>query len=263
MKILLRPKRVLGTPKRLAEALGYRLRFYPNPKRKRILDFRTDFLYTLPAIQDVENAPRGFVAAVSFFRKNKAEQRWVLHMNNIPVPKWATTHDEALDTWPRQDPGRPADAFIVRPLHHHQGKNYRTTGDPIAFTEGREYIQEVFPKTREYRIIYVFGKPLILIRKKPVEGLGVAEAWNHDRGSIFQTVNNVDGSRLKKNTTAFDDLAEFLPIRNCHICAVDILYTKRKGEDAKYVVCEVNSWPGITIDENIDTIVQEIRRVQP
>jgi hypothetical protein len=247
--ILLRPRSILGTPKRLAQELGFRLRFYPNPRRNFFLDFRRDLCYILPEMKDIKNCPYSYLDALYFFKANKASQRKILSAYKIPVPRWATTHPEAREL--------AGETFVVRPLHHQHGKKYRLSDLPDAFSEGYEYVSEVFPKTREYRVIYLFGKPVIQLRKKPAPGLRPEDAWNHSQGSYFQTVQNVQEGVLWQKTSFYKDLENFPPILGSHICAVDVLFNSKSHPN--YVVCEINSCPSITIPENVKTIVEAVR----
>jgi hypothetical protein len=132
---------------------------------------------------------------------------------------------------------------------------YRVTGDRLDFVVGQEYISELFPKRREYRIIFLFGKPLISLRKKPNEGVTDAEPWGH-ANSRFQTIIDVPNCRLS-GTDVYDRLSAMPAVKAAHIVAADVLYNVKS--DPKYSVLELNFCPGVDIDANRASIVEAIR----
>lgn len=246
--IVVRPKGILGTPERISDAVSARLRKYPNERfPNRVFDYRTDFFMTNVRTEHVRNAPDEYRRVSEFFTQNKYGQRRLLHEAGIPVPRVAAGHTQAREL--------TGTRFVVRPLRHSKGQNYRVTENPVDFIPQQEYISELYPKKREYRVIFVYGSPLIVLRKKPNEGVSDAEPWGHEN-SRFQTINDVAGSRLA-GTDCFWHLAHHPVIASSHIVAVDILYNSKHPD--RYVVLEYNQCPGIDITGNLQRVVEAIR----
>jgi hypothetical protein len=244
---VVRPHKVSTTPRILAQELGFTLRKYHNPlKPNRIYDFKRDFFVALPSIVHTRNAPPEYPQAATFFGENKYRQRLMLAVSGWPVPMSAINKDRAKEM--------EGDRFVVRHFRHQKGEFYKVTESNQDFVEGKEYISEVFPKTREYRVIVLFGEPVVLLRKKPPEGAQPWDAWNHAHEAVFQSVKDVQGGRLAQHTDFFERLKTWSVAKGCHICAMDVLYTKKK-----YVICEVNSCPSLTIDDNRAKIVEIIK----
>jgi hypothetical protein len=143
--------------------------------------------------------------------------------------------------------------YVVRPYRHHGGENYRITTDPEDFQEGSEYISRIFEKDREYRIIYVLGTPLVVLKKKVPEGLSNQLHWNFANGSTFVTVPMAES--VLRRTDIFRRLETNPIIQYADIVGVDVLY-KNTGE---YVIVEFNSAPGINIPANLESIATHVR----
>lgn len=243
---VVRPKPILGTPKSIATDLGCRLRYWPNAQRPRRYDYNRDFFMTPIHPEHISNAPTIYNDLYHFSTRNKYGQRQILK-NFVPVPNAAGSVVEAEQL--------TGDRFVVRPLRHSGGIGYRTTGQRLDFVHGQEYISELFPKRREYRIIFVFGNPLIVLRKKPNEGITDDLPWGHEN-SRFQTINDVPASKLAA-TDVFQRLGEMPAVRAAHIVAADILYNGKSKP--QYAVLELNFCPGVDIDNNRTKIVEAIR----
>ena len=218
-RYVVRPKGILGTPKAVARELGFRVRFYPNPAKHRIFDYQRDFFMGPVAPQHVKNAPLGYGTFHDFTTRNKYGQRQALAEAGVPVPQCASSLAETQGL-PFYDGLR----FVVRPLRHSGGAGYRFTNNRLDFTPGEEYISEFYPKKREYRVIFVFGKPMIWLRKKPHEGVSNEEPWGH-QNSRFQTIIDVDSSPLS-STDCVARLGNTDIVRSAHICAADVLFNK-------------------------------------
>lgn len=245
---VVRPPSIIGTPRLLARDLNWRVRKYPNPRRPdRMYTYIRDF-FTMPVHpQHVRGCTPEYVETFNFLTRNKYGQRNALQTTNIPTPHTA------------QDPHNAgilgSERFVVRPLRHSGGRDYRVTDNRLDFVAGTEYISELYPKRREYRIIFVFGQPLIYLRKKPNEGVSEQEPWGH-ANSVFQTINDPANCRLV-GTDCVHRLSAFPVIRGAHIVAADILYNPKHTQP--YVVLELNACPALTIGENRDRIVQAIK----
>jgi hypothetical protein len=245
---VVRPPGIHGTPRQVADELGFRLRKFPNPAvPDRVFDYSRDFLMTPVPPANLRNVSTPYYDTFAFATRNKYGQRRALETAGIPVPSVAATHEEA---------GRLAGTrFVARPLRHSRGVGYRVTSDRSDFTPGREYISELYPKRREYRIIFVRGEPLIFLRKKPHEGVDETQPWGHEN-SRFQTINDVAGSRIG-GTDAAAVLSRYPVIKGAHIAAVDILYNNR--DPKPWVALEINFCPGLDIDNNRARVVEYIR----
>lgn len=243
---VVRPKGIRGTPSDIAQALHTQTRRYPNRQPVRF-DYRRDFFMTPVAPQDVSNAPDTYSALYNFLTRNKYGQRKILGQY-VNVPACAASQSEAA--------ALSGDKFVVRPLRHFGGMGYRVTENKLDFAAGSEYISELYPKKREYRVIFVFGKPLIWLRKKPNGGCTSEDPWGHEN-SFFQTINDVPNSRLC-GTDCVARLTSSRLISTAHIVAADILYNGRL--DQKYAVLELNVCPSLQIDNNREKVVDAIRQ---
>lgn len=142
-----------------------------------------------------------------------------------------------------------APKYIVRPLRHSQGQSYSLRSNETDYEAGREYIQEVYPKNHEYRVIICRGEPLITLYKRRPEGLHFADAWNHTNGSSFVTVHNPDNDRLR-HTDLYNRIRSFPLFKSLDLIGLDVMTAKR----GLYAVIEVNLCPALTIDNNLERI---------
>lgn len=236
------------TPKKLAAELGETTRFYPNPDYPtRRFDFTTDFFMRPVSPEHVNNYPTEYKETYNFGVKNKYGQRTALAAKGIPVPRAAGDHTTAA--------ALTGDRFVVRPLRHTRSMGYRITSNRLDFSPGTEYISELYPKRREYRITFVFGKPLIWLRKKPHEGVQQDAPWGHEN-SKFQTINNIQASPLAA-TDCVDRLAALDIIKGSHILAADIMFNPDATE--RWVCLELNFCPSLEIGGNRDKVKEAIR----
>jgi hypothetical protein len=199
-----------------------------------------------------------------FFSQTKAGQRTLLRASGIPVPDTTTRQDVAaswlvprteepsLDNPRGQREGAETPTFIVRPLRHAGGIGFRLTKTPTDFIPGQEYVQRLFPKTREYRLIYVKGTFLVTLRKKVPEGTPRDQPWNHSAGAVFKTINP-ETCKLA-DTDCLSRLSANPIIKSAHIVAVDVLWNL-----SGYVVAEFNSCPGLSIETNLSRIAQHVQ----
>lgn len=245
MKIdtVIRPENIHATPNATAKALGATIRKSPS---RLLAQYRGKcFFFTYPHPDRLSEASQHYGELYDFFSAHKAGQRSRLSKFDIPaLACYVSPPDEG--TAPKKING-----YIKRPLRHHSGRAYEIIDDPTKFREGYEYVSPVFPKTREYRIIFVLGEPLVVLRKKNAKELRPEEAWNHVNGSYFQTCN--EPTKLHA-TDAFERLRACPILQNASIVGVDILY--RKGE---YRICEFNACPSLTIPENFAKIIHYIQ----
>ena len=195
--------------------------------------------------------------ARQFATANKPAQRALLESpsgGSFPVPPTATTREGAQSLRGiSRDLQFPSTKFIVRPLRHTMGQGWRLTEDPTDFIEGQEYIQAVYPKNHEYRVIAVRGVPIITLLKRVPEDLPRSQPWNHANGSSFVTVNDPDSNRLRY-CDILDRIQSSPLMQSIDLAGIDIMY-RREGE---YAVTEVNLCPALTIEDNIQKVARHI-----
>lgn len=206
--------------------------------------------------------------ARAFASASKPSQRLLLHQHGFPVPRTSfSSANSSLPTgqatnvnsnWFGVDrSGRDfglQPKYIVRPLRHSGGQGYRLTNNSSDYEEGREYIQEVYPKNHEYRIIVVRGKPLFTLYKRRPETLTYEQPWNHANGSSFVTVNNPDNNRLR-HTDVYQRINNASGLlNNLDLVGIDVMYARR-GE---YVITEFNLCPAITLEHNLQKVAEHV-----
>lgn len=245
-KYLIKSKQFRRTPVLLKHTLNARKLVSVGGRFQPQLDWHRDFFFAYPnpsAYPNViHNLPRSYEHIVRFYQANKRDQRELMQSVGIRTPE--SYVDEATH-------------FIVRPLRHFGGQGYRITTDSSDYDSNTEYIAPAFPKKREYRVIFVLGKPLILLRKKPSDNTGMFDAWNYTSGSFFQTISGLDECRLAQETTFFDDAQKLCVITDAHLVAADVL-----ANGSKYAVTELNFSPSITLPINLYRIKDYVSSVQ-
>lgn len=212
-----------------------------------------------------------YSTARAFASASKPSQRLLLHQHGFPVPRTSFSSpnpsistsqstDSTIEAiWfgvdrSGRDHGISSVQYIVRPLRHSGGQGYRLTNNPSDYEEGREYIQEVYPKNHEYRIIVVRGKPLLTLYKRRPETLTYEQPWNHANGSSFVTVDNPDNNRLR-HTDVYERINNASGLlNNLDLVGIDVMYARR-GE---YVITEFNLCPAITLEHNLQKVAEHV-----
>ena len=242
MRFVLKSSKFRKTPLLLKRALSAQKlvswpgRFQPS------LDYRQDLFLAFPQRgrypNSIANVPEDYDIIASFYTLTKHAQRGVILQNGLKTPEaYASSH------------------FIVRPLQHFGGHDYRITEDPTDYDPNTQYISPAFHKWREYRVLFVLGSPLVVLRKKPGPDAGPFDAWNHTNGSYFQTVIDRNSSPLSQ-TSFFEDATRFCVSRDTHLVAADVLVDR----DLNYAVTEFNFSPALTIPSNIEVISNAFSR---
>jgi glutathione synthase/RimK-type ligase-like ATP-grasp enzyme len=162
---------------------------------------------------------------------NKAQSRVELQEVGIPVPR-TLVRDEKPD---------PKKAYIVRPEHHHQGRNLFLCRTAEEINEAVEkcgfgaYISEYIPKIREYRVYVVNGRVAAVAEKIPEDPKAIG--WNHALGATFNNVKwrawPIAGCQLAIAAAKVSGL---------DFTGVDIM----EGPDHQFYVLELNSAPSLT-----------------
>lgn len=245
IKHVLRPDHIKTTPSLIANDLGIQTRRWPGWRKPP--NFEADLFMVYPHMDEVSTTrPEVYIQLRHFFSRHKPGQRSYIQAAGIKVPEfWQNLPNRSF----------PDDtSFVVRPLRHSGGEDYKVTQNPVDFVPGNEYISLVFPKQREYRILFALGKPILFWQKVPIDGQGVADGWGGEGTSSFLTIDNWDGSYLFRYTTALADLQNHGIIKTAHVVAVDIMYA-----DKDYRVLEYNCCPGLTINRNRKTLVDYLK----
>lgn len=236
MRFVVKPNKFRLTPLLLKRTLRARkLVSYPG-RYQPALDYKRDLFLAFPAIERypnrIDNVPTCYPLMQRFYHGNKATQRFLIDAYGLKTPE-----------------AYASSSFIVRPLHHFGGAHYRITNDPNDYNATTEYISPAFPKWREYRVLFIKGKPLIVLRKKPGPSVGEYEAWNHTSGSFFQTVIDRASSPLSA-TSFFTDATANPVLMQSHLIAVDVMINRQR----EYAVTEFNFSPAVTIPANLEVI---------
>ena len=199
-----------------------------------------------------------------FFTKNKPLQRLYLaeHCSfSIPWTRYRSRSNGTLERNNQQP------TYCSRPTRHRAGSGWNVLSDsqaqeltqrPDSFsTSGEEYIQQVLPKDYEYRIIVCRGKTLITLLKRNTENLSPLVPWNHQHGSSFVTVENMENNRLRR-TDIYQKIENAELLKHIDLCAIDVLYLKNP---ARYFVLELNFCPGLTINSNIEKVKNHVLQI--
>jgi hypothetical protein len=245
-RFVVHPRNINVTPKRIWKALGAQGKKYPNLVVDT-WDFEKDFFMVYPKPSEVKSAPVDvYNNLYNFWQATKYSQRRRLETEGVPIIPCAVSYDMAKKL--------KGSKFVVRPFRHTGGMEYRVVQSPLSFMEGSEYISEFFFKTKEYRIIYVYGKPLVYLRKIVPKELSQDEPWNYANGSHFNTVDA--GNSLLKHTDCMGRLTKSETLRHSHIVGVDVLMDAKNN----YAVCEFNACPALSIETNLEKIVAAIKQ---
>lgn len=249
-RFVIRHPNILTTPRNVAHELEIRTRVARLHREARFGGQRPDFFMHYPPPNLVHTPAGGlpsYMALYEFFSGTKLQQRMELEHVGLPIPSRLV--------------GRPGTRYVVRPRRHQGGSGWRITEVPTDFQPMREYISQLFPKTHEYRIIYVKGKPVIFLKKvKNDRNLQADQPWNHGN-TYFSTIAKERWltSNLAVHTRCFQLLDECYVLRNADYVGVDILYNR---ETHDWCVCEFNSCPALTIEDNIKTVADAIKASQ-
>lgn len=240
MRFIVKPSKFRKTPLLLKRAIPARKLVSWPGRYQPPLDYTQDLFLAFPQRgrypNPITNVPDSYDFISSFYTLTKHAQRGILIQHGLKTPEaYASSH------------------FIVRPLHHFGGHDYRITEDPNDYDPNTQYISPAFDKWREYRVIFVRGTPLVVLRKKPGPDSGPFDAWNHAAGSYFQTVLDRERSPLS-HTSFFEDAERFCVSRDTHLVACDVFINR----DLHYAVTEFNFSPALTIPSNIEVIANAL-----
>lgn len=261
IRYVIRPPSILTTPQRLRSALQAR-RTIRMPSR-RLFSLERDFFLAYPPSEQITgftNAEQeiAYQRIRDFYRSTKPVQRASLASLGFPVPRSFDPIDAALAG--QDNPGTGRLLFIARPLRHFGGQGFRTLSSEQAQEPGlwdpqTEYLQELYPKSHEYRILIVRGHPIITLLKRVPPETPVDVPWNHSHGSSFVTVDNPGLNRLR-HTDVYDvisrnqDFFQFIDL-----AGLDVMF---RSEDQSYRVCELNLCPSLQIEDNLRKVSEHV-----
>lgn len=245
---IIRPRTILTTPKVLAERMNCRTRRV-NPVTRRKYSYFRDFLLTYPPLELMDEETYAYEPYRNLRSYASSDKRTQRRLLNLPCPKECE--------YEGNQPLHPL-GYIVRPFRHSGGSNYRWSQTLEDFNPEAEYASEVFPKSHEYRVITVFGKIILVLRKRPPENALPHTAWNHQQGSSFQTV---EASRCNlTHTSCLDDISNNRVIQLSHLTGIDVLLAR---DPWRYVICEVNFCPSLSIESNLTEVIRCVQTSNP
>ena len=257
IRYVIRPAGIRSTPSLIRDALGAR-RTVRYPGTRRSLSWSKDFFLSYPEpyyIEEFQNAQNdtrgyaGFVSARAFFTSNKPMQRSTLASLGFPVPRTYRGRSDVPDI------EGSTDTFVARPLRHRSGHGFRILPAGSSWDPTTEYLQELYPKTHEYRILIVRGTPLITLLKRVPDGTPSDQPWNHAHGAHFVTVNNPENNRLRHTDVyeVVNNSRHFLSYID--LAGLDVMFNQN---DQSYRVCELNLCPSLSIPDNLQKVREHV-----
>jgi len=206
--------------------------------------------YPEPHLLGDYNANSGYSRIRRFASATKAEQRFSLSDMGYPIP------NVYVGSRPNLEGHTGNRKFVVRPLRHSGGREYRTISLEEAqsgsWNPTTEYISELYPKDHEYRILIVRGNPLITLLKRVPEATPQEAPWNHACGATFVTVTDWSLNRLR-HTDVYDQIQNNQDFfKNIDLAGLDVLVNL--DHDPQYVVCELNLCPSLSIPSNLEKV---------
>ena len=244
IRYIVRPPTILTTPRKLREVLNAQRTVNPRVSR-RSLSFVDDLFLYYP---DLPHEVNEYQVIRGFFVKNKHAQQTHLLTSGVKTPETYEPHEGN---------------YVVRPYRHSGGHDFR-----VVFSDdwdsNTHYGVPLFPKVKEYRVIFVRGRPLITLRKvflnrtdSVLLSSSVPDAslpWNHSQGASFNTIAGGHEASSLRHSNAVLDLLNVPVVQHAHIIAADIMLNRSN----EYAVCELNFCPALTIESNLQTIKEAL-----
>ncbi len=250
-RYITKPDRASETVNRLKEVLEIRHKCSEHRWPGKIFDYNQDFLLYPPPPSQVIHAPSEYAELYAFKSVSKGVQRQRLENWGLPTPQLLNAASEL--------PNGFSGYVLVRPHRHSGGEGYSLYSnlEVPQWNPSTHYGQIIFKKTHEYRVITVYGTPLITLRKKNPNNLSYEQPWNHSNGCFFSTIDEPMLTCRLRTTNVYEKLRTIPIIKVAPLVGIDVLYDKHTNT---YVVPEVNLLPGITIEENLITIRDQLLR---
>ena len=222
--------RLLGATRLLAEHPR------PLPRKLALLGPGADVFSAYPATWGLhvrEEDREAFGRLSRFASAGKGEQRILLENRGIPT-LGAVIGPAAL----------PPGSWLVRPNHHFAGTNMDLCDGGVL--RAGFYASEIQPIKKEFRTLFVHGRPLFTMYKPPNPDPNAdsdfADTWSYTR---------LDRCGLN------DQLAAFPAIRDASYCGVDIAWFGRRHQQPARVI-EINFAPGLG-PRNLETVASALR----
>lgn len=274
VRCIVRPPGIITTPKVLKQILGA-CRVIPGHRAPSW--FQDFFLYYPPIEELIEHGRNSspslsqtsrrqrpsytfrygtnwvddYRTVLAFTQGTKPAQRFRLNGFGFPIPPTFDRQSAASASRPSYS-GR----YIVRPKRHRSGIGWRLTQTVTDFNEQSEYIQELYPKNHEYRVIAIRGAPIITLLKRVPDGTPRSTPWNHSCGSTFITVTDPSLDRLR-HTNIYDLIQSTSLFKSMDLIGVDVLYRR----DGEYAVSEINTCPALQIPSSIEKVARHVHNL--
>lgn len=253
IEYVVRPASILNTPRNLADAFKAKLLKYRNgslvPQITPTWD--STLLLVYPPAECLDAAPDFYPELRDFFAADKCGQRRRLGKLGIPVPPTFRWKNDAA----AYGAAHPGAKYVVRPMRTVRGQGYDVRTDPTNFEEKVQFCSRLFPKTREYRVIFVFGTALLTIEKRVPPTLSWKDPWNHDNGATFVTIS---GNCSLHQSDFYGRLEGCSIIRHADIVAADVLWTDDQNAavefNSPYLITEFNVCPGLGPDNRAKVV---------
>ena len=249
IRYIIRPQGILSTPKRLKEVLNASRTIRSDASRllrSRNVNWEDDLYLSYPLIPHLATC-EPYQIVREFYIKNKCNQRHHLLDNGVKTPNSYSPHE---------------DKFVVRPLKHRGGADFNIVDQAGAIETNLDthWFSPLFPKVKEYRVIFLKGVPLLTLRKvfasREQDSLlssphpNPTLPWNHAQGASFQTISGGHTTSSLRHTSCISDLLNVPVVQHAHLIGVDIMMDARNN----YAVCEINFCPSISIESNLNVI---------
>lgn len=253
IRYIVRPSGILTTPNALKEALGAAQVVKASFSRER-LSLAKDFFFAYPdpavmAWGGIEGQKASYHRLYGFFCNNKYYQRAAMHNAGLKVPVTLGINATAPDLATSRN--------VIRPYRHMAGQGFEVvTGVPNQSRPG--YISQVFNRTHEYRVIYVFGERVATLLKRVPSALTQEQPWTHGNGVTFSHLSAPVANHRLTSRGFYSAAEAFFVTQQAHICAYDVMVS----EDS-YAVSELNFCPSLKVDDRIAKVAARIRAVRP
>jgi hypothetical protein len=200
-------------------------------KVEKPIDWLTDIILAYPP--RIQNTPVPCEKLHKFFVANKRDQ-WHILREYFRCPEIKNP------------------PYVVRPLRHEGGEGFEISQTlPDEARAKTHYWRSLWERSCEYRVFFVYGKPILVLLKCVPDGTPQNIAWNAGV-SRFVTVHDHENDRLR-HSKFYECAEKFFADYPFHLCAVDVLYKKHKHR-----VVEVNFSPGVSIPDNIVTLAKAL-----
>lgn len=235
VRFVIRPQSYRSTPQRIAEELNAEAVHTRETTPSRV-DYSYDF------ILEHSDHPR----ISTFYNSTKGRQRSLLHSYGLPTPDHTGVRENAQGNNNR---------WIVRPHRHSGGESYQVFDrEPTEAEVGSGYVSKAFPKKYEYRVVFSYGVPIIILGKNRPEGKEWYDSWSGPDGGSFYACDE-GRSRIETETNAVTELSSKIPfLSEVPLTGFDILIAR----DMTWCVCEMNFVPAMEHARGLERLRQNV-----